>query len=138
VIVAMLAIACGSVAAQSQRIQIIPAPKSVESGAGTFQIDRRARVVLADGKSVDDRFAAQDFIDDLKATAEVSLAIGGGRSHAILIGELDAPKIADFVKRNGVTIPADLSGEGYALVATADQVVVAGKTETGPSMACRH
>jgi N-acetyl-beta-hexosaminidase len=128
--VGSFAIACGSVAAQSQRIQIIPAPKSIESGSGTFQIDRRARLVLADSKSIDDRFAAQDFIDDLKATADVQLAIGKG-SHAILIGELDAPKIVEFVKRNGVTIPADLSGEGYALVTTPDQVVVAGKTETG-------
>ena len=96
-----------------------------------FQIDRRTRVVLADSKSAADRFAAQDFIADLKATADVQLAIGKGRSHAILIGELDSPIITEFVKRNGLTEPADLSGEGYVLIATPGQVVVAGKTETG-------
>jgi hypothetical protein len=55
--------------AQSQRIQIIPGPKSIEAASGMFQIDRRTRVVLADSKSAHDRFAAQDFIEDLKATA---------------------------------------------------------------------
>ena len=88
-------------------------------------------MVLASSKSADDRFAVQDFIDDVKATADVQLAPGKGRSRAILIGELDVPTIVEFMKRNGVTIPSDLSGEGYALVATPEQVVVAGKTETG-------
>jgi hypothetical protein len=131
VIVWTFALACASVVAQSQRIQIIPAPKSVETGSGTFGIDRRTRVVLAASKSVEDRFAAQDFIDDLKATADVTLAIGTGKSHAILIGELDAPTFAELVKRNGVTVPADLSAEGYVLIATQDQIIVGGKTEAG-------
>ncbi len=98
---------------------------------GAFQLDRRTRVVFADSKSAQDRFAAQDFIDDLKTTADVQLGTGKGRSHAILIGELDTPTIVEFVKRNVVTIPSDLSEEGYALIATPDHVVVAGKTEAG-------
>src|SRR5690349_1404557 len=80
VIVAVFAGAGAAVAAQSSNIQIIPAPKSVETGSGTFKIDRRTRVVLADSKSADNRFAAQDFVDDLKATADVPVAIGKGRS----------------------------------------------------------
>jgi hypothetical protein len=120
-----------SVVAQSQRLQIIPAPKSVETGLGAFLIDRRTRVVLADDKSADDRLAVQDFVDDLKVSAGLSLGIGRGRSHAIVVGELDAPAIAEFVRRNSLTVPGDLSGEGYALWATSDLVVVAGKTETG-------
>jgi hypothetical protein len=131
VIVGALSIACASVTAQSQRIQIIPAPKSVETGSGTFQIDRRTRVLVADSKSADDRLAVQDFIDDLIATADISLTIGKGQSRSIMVGELNARIIAEFVKRNGVTVPADLSGEGYVLIATTDQVVVAGKTEAG-------
>src|ERR1041385_6477203 len=130
VIVGTLALV-SAVTAQSQRIQIIPAPKSVETDSGTFAIDRRTRVVLADSKSADSRFAAQDFIDDLKTTAGVPFAIGKGRSHAILIGELDAPSIAEAVRQSGVTVPGDLSGEGYVLIATADQIVVAGKTTAG-------
>src|SRR5690242_18847238 len=98
VIVWTFALVCASVIAQSQPIQIVPAPKSVETGSGTFAIDRRTRVVLAESKSVEDRFAAQDFIDDLKATGGVTLAIGGGKSHAIFIGELDKPTFAELVK----------------------------------------
>jgi len=129
--VGALAVVCTSVAAQSQRLQIIPAPKSIETGPGAFTIDRRGRVVLANGKSADDRFAVDDFIDDLKTSANVQLAIGKGRSRAILVGELDSSAVAEFVKRNGVTVPGDLSAEGYILIATAEQVMVAGKTEAG-------
>jgi hypothetical protein len=117
--------------AQSTPIQVIPAPKSIETSTAVFAIDKRTRVVLADNKSVDDRFAVQDLIDDLKASADVSLTISKGRSRAILIGELDAPAIIEFMKRNSITVPGNLSGEGYVLIATTDQVVVGGKTEAG-------
>src|SRR5574341_419466 len=130
-IVWSLALGCGSAAAQSPPIQLIPAPKSVESGSGSFAIRKGTRLVLADSRSGDDRFAAQDFIDDLKNSAGVSLGIGKGRSRAIVIGELDAPPIAQLMKRDGGTAPADMSGEGYVLVVTAEQVIVAGKTEAG-------
>ena len=88
-------------------------------------------MVLANSKSAGDRSAVDDFIDDLKTSADVQLAIGKGRSHAIVVGELDSTAIAEFVKRNGVMVPSDLSPEGYVLIATSDQVIVAGKTEAG-------
>ena len=50
------------------KIQIIPAPKQVTAGEGSFAL-RDARVVLADTKSAEDQFAAQDFINDVKATS---------------------------------------------------------------------
>jgi hexosaminidase len=128
-----LACAAGGVQGQGQpwKLQVIPTPRQMTAGDGAFPLDRRVRIVIADSKSADGRFAAQDFIDDLKATADVQLAIGKGRSRAILIGELDAPNIVEFMKRHNVTIPSDLSGEGYVLIATRDQTVVAGKTEAG-------
>jgi hypothetical protein len=59
-------------------VQIIPAPKSLKQTGEDFALGRGARVVLADAKSEDDRFAAQDFADDLKETAGVSLKVGAG------------------------------------------------------------
>src|SRR5215204_1404050 len=70
-------------------IQIIPAPKSVERAGEDFRLARGARVVLADSKSGADRFAAQDFADDVKATAGVALKVGtGGGKRQILVGPL--------------------------------------------------
>ena len=129
-IVAVCAIVCASARAQSNSIQIIPAPKQVTPGEGSFQL-RDARVVLAQGKSGEDQFAAQDFIDDAKAAASVSLSLTRGARKNILIGRLDSLAVAQALKRMGATSPATLGEEGYVVFANADQVVVAGNTAAG-------
>lgn len=118
--------------AQTPSIQVIPQPRQLAATGEVFHFRRDTRVVLADGRSQKDRFAAQDFIDDVKTTAGLNLALKKDRSdHQILIGELDSPVIATILKRNQVEFPGNLSGEGYLLVVNAREVVVAGKTETG-------
>lgn len=131
-IVCALACACAQVRAQSPSLQIIPAPKQVSTSEAGFVIGRDARIVLADGKSIDDRFAAQDFIDDVKQAAGVSLKLGGGGSRGeILIGQIDLPRIQQALKRAGIDTGQKLSDEGYLLAVSQNQVVVAGKTATG-------
>ena len=117
---------CVSISAQTPATQVIPAPKSIEAGSGSFSIDKRVHLVLADGKSADDRFAAQDFIDDLKATADLSLTIAKGSRHTIIIGRIDLPLVVETIKRQSFTIPSTLTDEGYVILANADQVIVAG------------
>jgi len=122
---------CGAVNAQSPGAQIIPAPKQLTLGEGSFSI-RDARVVLGDNKSAEDQFAAQDFIDDMKAAAGVSLSLSRGQARRdILIGRIDLLPIAQALKRVGAEPPATLNEEGYMIVANADHVIVAGNTNAG-------
>ena len=117
---------------QSSAPRLIPQPKQLTATQDAFPLNRETRIALADTKSEDDRFAAQDFIDDVKATANLSLAIGKGKSRrTILIGRFDLPEIVRALKRSGVDLPAPSNDEGYVLLATSDQVVVAGKTPAG-------
>src|SRR5262245_26171429 len=91
VIVAVLTLCSATAIAQSSNIQIIPAPKQVTPGEGSFALARDTRITLADGKSTADRFAAEDFVKDVKETAGVSLSIGKGQSRRdILIGSIDS------------------------------------------------
>ncbi|HEY0349130.1 MAG TPA: beta-N-acetylhexosaminidase [Pyrinomonadaceae bacterium] len=130
-IVCACALVCGAAQAQSPGAQIIPAPKQLTRGEGSFSI-RDARVTLGDNKSVEDQFAAQDFIDDLKVTAGVSLSLGRGQARRdILIGRIDLLPIAQALKRVGAEPPATLNEEGYMIVANADHVIVAGNTNAG-------
>ena len=131
-IVCACAFVCAGVNAQSPNPQVIPSPKQLTLGEGSFSLSREARVVLADSKSAEDQFAAQDFIDDVKATAGVSLSIGRGQARRdILIGRIDLLPIAQALKRNGAEPPVTLSEEGYVIVANADHVIVAGNTAGG-------
>src|SRR5438552_1535185 len=131
IIVCACALLCGAANAQSSGVQIIPAPKQLTLGEGSFTV-RDAHVVLADSKSPEDQFAAQDFIDDMKTAAGVSLSLGRGQSRRdILIGRIDLLPIAQALKRIGAEPPATLNEEGYVIVANADHVIVAGNTTGG-------
>src|SRR3989440_3648428 len=130
-IVCACALVCRAANAQSPGAQIIPAPKQLTLGAGSFSV-RDARVTLADTKSAEDQFAAQDFIDDVKATAGVSLSLSRGQARRdILVGRIDLLPIAQALKRAGAEPPATLNEEGYVIVANADHVIVAGNTNAG-------
>jgi hexosaminidase len=118
-------------AGAANRIQIIPAPKQTVAGEGSFSL-RNARIVLGDARSEDDRFAARDFIDDVKATAGVSISVTRGKSRDdILIGRIDLPLVAQAIKRMAAQAAATLNEEGYVIVVNADHIVVAGQTPAG-------
>lgn len=109
-------------------LQIIPQPKEVVATDEKFSLKNNSKIALADMRSVADRFAAQDFIDDVRATATANVQIGGGR---ILIGLLGNRKIQAAFERAKIEIPANLNDEGYVLFVDAKQIIVGGKTEVG-------
>lgn len=116
----------------ARAVQIIPAPKSLTATGESFRLARDARVVLADPKSEDDRFAAEDFVEDLRETANVNLrvAAGGGKGQ-ILVGPLSSARVRAAVERAGLSAPRELGEEGYLLAAGAGGVVVAGQSAAG-------
>jgi hypothetical protein len=109
---------------------VIPLPKQLTSTGETFHLSRSTSLVLADPKAEDDRLAAQDFIADLKETAQLGLAIGRSH-HSILIGRIDLPRIQRALKQTAFEWPAMLNDEGYVLAVTANEVVVAGHAPAG-------
>jgi len=131
-ILGLFATACLAANAQTPNAQIIPAPKQLTAGEGKFEIGLDTRMALADGQSVEDRFAAQDFIDDVKQTAGVTVRLGGNNARReILIGRIDLPRIQQALKRLSVDPSQQSNDEGYVLAAGLHEVVVAGKTTTG-------
>ena len=118
--------------AQSVNVQIIPAPRQLNQSEGRFDFGADARIVLADGKSDEDQFAARDLADDLKQAAGVNLKVGANSARReILIGRIDLPRIQQALKRAGADAGLKLTDEGYVLVVGANRVVVAGKASSG-------
>ncbi len=116
----------------SAPFQVIPKPRELTPTGDRFNFTRDARIVLADPRSTDDRFAAEDFIADVRDTAKIDLRIAsGGSRRTILIGKISLPKISAALKNAGVTLPAKLDDEGYLLSVNANQIIVAGQTEAG-------
>ncbi len=118
-------------AAQSASVRILPAPKQITENEARFALTPEARIVLADGRSAEDRFASQDFLDDMKQTANLNLKFGNSSRRMILVGLFDSPGIQQALKRAGAVPEQQLTNEGYVLSVNANEVVVAGKTSTG-------
>lgn len=115
-----------------ERVQVIPAPRSLAKTGEDFALTKDVRIVLADSRSEQDRFAAQDFIDDVRETAGVELRLGsGGGRNRILVGLLSSTRVREAVERSGASAPQDLNEEGYVLAVGPRGVVVAGKTAAG-------
>src|SRR5437868_5559364 len=118
--------------APSDDVHVIPRPRQLTKSADVFHFGRDTRIVLADARSDDDRFAAQDFIDDVNATADLKLNIGGRNGRrAILIGLLNSAPIQSALRRANAGVPPKLNDEGYVLNVNADGVIVAGQTAAG-------
>src|SRR2546421_443268 len=113
------------------KIQIVPKPKTVTPTGESFRLTRDARVVLADPKSEDDRFAAQDFADDVRASVGASVIVGGKGKGQILIGTLAQPRVRASVEKAGASVPQDMNEEGYVLVVKSGAGVIAGQTTAG-------
>ena len=118
--------------ATTDRISIIPRPREMAATTEPFQLDRRTHITLADPRSADDRFAAADFIEDVKQTARVTLTTSRNRGHkTILIGLIELPVIQSALNAAAVAIPANLNDEGYVLSVNANGVVIGGQTAAG-------
>src|SRR6266404_3363294 len=118
--------------AQSAHIQIIPAPKQLNQSEVKFELGPEARMVLADPKSAEDRFAAQDFADDVRQAAGVNLKLGGnGARREILIGQINSLRIQQTLKKSGIAWEQSLTDDGYLLAVGSSEVVVAGKSSAG-------
>jgi hypothetical protein len=122
----------GQTPSTSPAFQIIPKPRQLKIGSGSYRFRETTRIVLANPRSDDDHFAAQDFADDLKATAKLAAKISTSNSRqSILIGNLDRPAIQNALNRLNMAAPVNLGDEGYVLVVNANEIVIAGKTSAG-------
>jgi len=118
--------------AGSSAIAVLPRPRQITVNGESFVLDRGVHLRLADPRSTEDRFAATDFIDDVKQTSGISLRLSGGkRTREILVGKLGVPAIQSALKNRGITLTESLGDEGYLLDVRKDGVVIAGTTAAG-------
>jgi hypothetical protein len=112
----------------SVSISVIPQPRQVTATGESFRLRADTRIVLGNPRSIEDRFAVDDFIQDVKDTAAVELGIGRARTRGLLVGTFDNEAIKSGLKRLQIDVPANLGDEGYVIFVTGTEAIVAGKT----------
>jgi hexosaminidase len=116
----------------SNTIKLIPSPRQIALKPDTFRLGSNVRISLADPRSEEDRFAANDFANDVQETAGLTIKISNSSAlHSILIGSITLAQTQAALKRFGISVPANLDAEGYILAVNASEVLVAGKTTAG-------
>lgn len=118
--------------AQSLPIQVIPAPKKLDVGEGKFEFGPATRIVLADPRSDEDRFAAKDFADELSQSADITVRIGGSSRSRIIVGRINLPAMQTALRGETFVSSEGLDNdEAYILKVSAREIVVAGRTTAG-------
>src|SRR5689334_11841525 len=126
----LIVVCFGSAIKAQDRVAVIPQPRQLTANGERFPL-AGAHVVLADRKSAEDRFAAEDFLADVKEEG-ISLRVRGGRDRkAISIGQIGSTTIQKALKAANVDVPASLNEEGYVLHEDAKGVVIAGGSAAG-------
>ncbi|MFN2492819.1 MAG: beta-N-acetylhexosaminidase [Pyrinomonadaceae bacterium] len=141
-LLAFIILAAGAIALSQERrpsssVRLIPQPRQVTIKDDSFRLGRHTRIAFSDSQSVEDRFAAEDFSNDIQTTARLAIPIdkpgkrGTNTGHSIFIGALDSPAMQTALQRFGISAPANLDPEGYVLAVSSDRILVAGKTAAG-------
>lgn len=114
----------------AQPISVLPQPRQVTANGETFRLEG-AHIVLADRRSDEDRFAANDLLAELREGG-INLKVRGGRDRkAVLIGRIGARVIERALKDEKVEVPPNLNEEGYVLYVGKQGVIVAGASPAG-------
>lgn len=122
-------------AAVASDTELLPAPKEVRAGTGTFTVTSSTRIVVADEATDEDLFAARELTEELRALSGPALRVTREGEVAdpaghILIGEPETHGLLrTALQRSGaatVTTP-----QGYLLRVTPTSVLVAGADRRG-------
>ncbi|HSB15427.1 MAG TPA: beta-N-acetylhexosaminidase [Bryobacteraceae bacterium] len=114
----------------AEPLNLIPAPRSVNHGAGAYVLRSPVRISVVSG-SEDDRFAAGLFARELKEVHGLEATVVSQPGGPVLIGRTGTPAIDAEIMRRKLDISALQHPESYLLDAGANGVLVAAKTAEG-------
>jgi hypothetical protein len=132
----LIALLCGALMApltalhaQAADPHLIPRPRELAPGA---YVTIPRVVTIAVGQSADDRFAADELAQALRARG-VRATVGGPTAGAYKVTLLrtDATAARGVLDAAGIALGEDQRAEGYALVADKEQAVVVAASATG-------
>jgi len=115
--------------------EALPVPKEVQLGTGTFTVTSSTRIVLPDGASGEDLFAARELSEELRALSGPALRVARSGevqdpTGHILIGEPAVHGLLRTTLQRGGAAPVT-AAQGYLLQITPSWVLVAGADRRG-------
>jgi hexosaminidase len=125
---ALLALAAaGSSSRAMDDPRLIPKPREATTGD---LVPLARSVTITGAGNDDDRFAAKDLTETLKARG-IRVAAGGDAGFRISLLRLDSPTARRVLDDNKIAFPDEMKAEGYVLLATKDGAAIVAATGSG-------
>ena len=125
---ALLALAAaGSSSRAMDDPRLIPKPREATTGD---LVPLAKSVTITGAGSDDDRFAAKDLTETLKARG-IRVATGGDAGFRISLLRLDSPTARRVLHDNKIAFTDEMKAEGYVLLATKDGAAIVAATSAG-------
>lgn len=122
-----------SVVAQ-ERPMLIPQPRELQAGSGSFRATPNLQIVLPAATAYEDREAARSLNEELEGVTGSKYAIVSsvptGDTPAILLGRLDQSPVKEALGKLGLSADG-IGAQGYALDVAPDRIVIGGRDSAG-------
>ena len=122
-----------SVGSGSNALSLIPTPRTIEWGSGHFAISKRLTICLTNEKSDDDRFAADQLAEEIRAAFGFQPRLTPrAKGTCVLLGRIGIS--SEVIKRLGalrMSLSDSLGKEGYVLQIDREGILVAANTGEG-------
>lgn len=119
---------------RAQQPMLIPQPREMQVERGNFRITSNLEIVLLPAPAADDRATAENLAEELKAIANVDVAVVSSvpdaHTPAIVLGRLQQPSMTNLLNAVGVS-GSGIGDQGFVLDVTPTRVVLAGKDAAG-------
>jgi len=117
--------------------QVIPTPQQLTAKASPFRITSQVRIILGEGTSTDDAFAADQINAQLEELKSLRLKIAREQSVRrissayIFVGSPQSSFARRWLEERKLKLGRELKDEGYILDVDQDGVVIIGESPTG-------
>jgi len=118
------------------KLQLLPEPKEVRLGDGSFRVDGGTRIVVQLGHQSEDRIAAETLVEEVEEQSGMHLQIASAAAGAarkgreIVLVRLDEGRWQKFLARHGLNADS-IGDQGYLLFADKSGIVVGARTGQG-------
>lgn len=124
-------------ASSGQDLRLLPAPREIKLGEGSFVVTANTRIVVIGATAEEDRLAAETVAAEIEAATGLKIATSTSRSFSeqqgtIFLARLDSDRALEgWFASHALVLRHEMEEEGYLLVATPRQVVVGAASSAG-------
>jgi hypothetical protein len=130
------ALAFTQTSSASPSLKLLPAPKEVRVGKGSFAVTSATRIFVQAAYAAEDRTAAESLAQEIVDQAGLKVAIEKAQeplagNGAIVLGRLSDSRMRSYLVAKGVNVAEHLGEQGYVLYADSSRITVAGASGQG-------